>query len=290
MSLTWQLDFYRRPLRDAQGQPLWELLVCSSSMNFSYGKFCPQSEASAQWLKHHLQIAFDRAGEWPTCIQVFRPQALGLAEAACRELSIQIQPQREVLAIKQWLQQRTLWYANLPNYTEEPYDPLAIDRPPPQPMPQQRMGENWQFAAIAREGLTRLGHEPIPLGTQLTQFDLLSMGLSSTLLIPGVILEGGRQSMALAQWLESVQPVMLQYIPGTPDGLLLEAGLADRWILATFDDPEVAEAARTFSKRKQLSQGLHFLLVRPDSSGMTYSGLWLMQSTPGKEVQTVSRN
>ncbi|MEN8447216.1 MAG: Tab2 family RNA-binding protein, partial [Cyanobacteria bacterium J06555_13] len=58
----------------------------------------------------------------------------------------------------------------------------------------------------------------------------------------------------------------------------------DRWILTTFEDDDVAAAARTFTERKIAAKGLHFLLVRPDDSGMTYTGLWLLQQTPGKEV------
>jgi hypothetical protein len=46
--------------------------------------------------------------------------------------------------------------------------------------------------------------------------------------------------------------------------------------VATFEDREVAAAAANYEQRKQLSQGLHFLLVQPDESGMTYSGFWLL--------------
>ena len=83
--------------------------------------------------------------------------------------------------------------------------------------------------------------------------------------------------MQLARWLENVQPVALNYIAGTPDGLILESGLVDRWVVATFEDKEVAAAAQTYEQRKQLSGGLHFLLVQPDESGMTYTGFWLLQ-------------
>jgi RNA-binding protein Tab2/Atab2 len=70
----------------------------------------------------------------------------------------------------------------------------------------------------------------------------------------------------------------LNYIAGAPDGLVLEAGLVDRWIVATFEDAEVTTAARLYQQRQQLSHGLHFLLVQPDDSGMTYSGFWLLQA------------
>ncbi|MGB3692248.1 MAG: Tab2 family RNA-binding protein, partial [Spirulinaceae cyanobacterium] len=59
-------------------------------------------------------------------------------------------------------------------------------------------------------------------------------------------------------------------------GLILAGGLVDRWIVATFEDEEVARAAKAYEERKQASQGLHFLLIQPDDSGMTTSGFWLL--------------
>jgi hypothetical protein len=91
------------------------------------------------------------------------------------------------------------------------------------------------------------------------------------------VIYGGRQSLRLARWLQEARPVMLNYVAGTPSGLVLEAGLIERWIVATFEDQEVMAAAQAYEQRKQLSQGLHFLLVQPDDSGMTYSGFWLLR-------------
>jgi len=284
MRSSWQLDFYRRPLQDSQGKPLWELLICDPQMDFSYGEFCPQAEAGGPWLKKQLQIARNGAGGWPEYINVFRPQTVSLIEVACRELPIQVRPIREVPTLKQWLRQRAVWYPNLNNYTGEPYDPIAIERPAPQPMADYLMGEQWQFAAISSDQLARLLQEPIPIQSIADEQLPINLGLPSTLLIPGVIIDGGRVAMTLAQWLQSARPVMLQYIAGKPDGLLLEAGLADRWILATFEDADMAGAARTFTERKQAAKGLHFLLIRPDDSGVTYSGLWLLQSTLEKQI------
>lgn len=83
--------------------------------------------------------------------------------------------------------------------------------------------------------------------------------------------------MRLASWIQEAQPVSLNYIPGAPDGLILEAGLIDRWIVATFEDLDVKASAKMYEQRHQMSKGLHFLLVQPDESGMTYSGFWLLQ-------------
>ena len=51
-------------------------------------------------------------------------------------------------------------------------------------------------------------------------------------------------------------------------------------IINTFEDADVASAAQRHEQQKAISQGLHFLLVQPDDSGMTYSGFWLLQSEP----------
>lgn len=281
----WQLDFYRRPLQDADGNPLWELLICSADRSFTYGEFCPQSEASAPWVRQQLEKARDRTGSWPSHIAIFRPQSVSLVEVACRDLPIKVVAQRDTPALKQWLKQRAAWYPSLSTYVQQPYEPTALERPAPVPIGDHLMGDSWQFAAVSVNDLQRFQYEPIPVQSIPPELMPISLGLPSTVPIPGVIIDGGRRSMMLAQWLQSAQPVMLQYIAGMPDGLLLEAGLADRWIMATFEDEAVAAAARTFTERKIAAKGLHFLLIRPDDSGMTYTGLWLLQSTPEKVVE-----
>jgi hypothetical protein len=140
-------------------------------------------------------------------------------------------------------------------------------------------GEQWRFASLPAENIEEaFAERPIPI-LQIPESMLpLKLGLASSVAVPGVVIDGGRKSMQLARWLQEAKPVSLNYIAGAPDGLVLEAGLVDRWVVATFEDNEVAAAARTYEQRKQLSRGLHFLLVQPDDSGMTYTGFWLLRS------------
>jgi len=79
---------------------------------------------------------------------------------------------------------------------------------------------------------------PIPI-LKMPEFLLPNLGLASTIPVPGVVIYGGRQSMRLARWLQESQPVALNYVAGEPAGLILAAGLVDRWIVATFEDQEV---------------------------------------------------
>jgi hypothetical protein len=273
---TWQADFYRRPLRDATGQVLWELLVCDSTRTFEYEALCSQSTANSSWLVEQFQLAAGQ--QLPDVVQVFRPQSLSLIAAAGQKLGIPVEATRQTLALKQWLQERFQFYRNQENYTGEPYNPLALDKPPPTPLPENLWGEQWRFATLpASEVEEAFRERPIPI-LEMPNFLLpLNLGLASTVAVPGVVIDGGRRSLRLARWLQEAQPVALNYAPGELSGLVLEAGLVDRWIVATFADPEMAAAAKAYEQRKQQSRGLHFLLVQPDDSGMTYSGFWLLR-------------
>lgn len=275
---VWQADFYRRPLRDETGQVLWELLICDTTGNVIYQSFCPQPDVTHDWLLSQVKIAVTETG-LPDAIHVFRPQSFNLFQEVGQQLEIKVEATRRTPALKQRLQERTLEYQQHENYTGEAYNPLSLDKPPPVPLPENLWGDRWRFASIPAGDIEEgFAQRPIPIVQMPKELLPLQLGLASTVAVPGVVIDGGRQSMPLARWLQEVQPVALNYIPGAPDGLILEAGLVERWVMATFEDKEVAAAARLYEQRKQTSQGLHFLLVQPDDSGMTYTGFWLLMA------------
>lgn len=273
----WQVDFYKRPFENEKKQRLWELVIIEENSDFFYQAFCPQSEANSSWVVTQLQHA--QNGQLPTEIQVFRPQTLNLVEIAGKQLNIPVEPNRHCHTLKNWLVKESKNYSVQENYLNEPFDPLALDRPPPAPMPEHLLGQQWRFAALpAGDLVDAFRDRPIPILKMSEYLWPVNLGLPSTLPIPGIIIDGGRQSLRLAQWIQQVHPVSLNYVSGSPDGLILEAGLIERWIVATFEDKDVAKAAQVYQQRQKQSQGLHFLLVQPDDSGMTYSGFWLLQS------------
>jgi RNA-binding protein Tab2/Atab2 len=256
----WQADFYRRPVPSEADSPLWELLICNATGQEILSAFCPQREANSLWLMQKIQAVKPT----PDRIQVFRPQSLSLLQAACQPLGIAVEATRRTAALKKLV--------------EEKYGTIELEKPPPVPLPENLWGEQWRFGAIAAQDLVPVfSQRMIPLRDMPESLLPVNLDLPSTLLIPGVIIDGGRQAMTLARWVERSRPYALQSIPGAPDGLILEAGLSDRWILTTFEDADVAAAAQTFRERQQAAKGLHFLLVQPDDSGMTYSGFWLLR-------------
>jgi hypothetical protein len=287
----WEVDFYRRPLQDEFGNPLWELVICKPTADFRYRAFCPQSEATADWLILQLQQLFAAGQLAPSVLQVFRPQTLNLLDPVCRSLGLSLCPTRRTPTLKQYLLELAAQYPLQPGYINRPpdgvlgslsrrfSDAIALDQPPPLPLAEHLWGNQWRFASLSAADLVEsFRGRMIPILYMPESLLPINLGLVSTVTVPGVVIDGGRQSMQLARWIEQTNPVALNYMAGTPDGLILEAGLVDRWILETFDDPEVVQAAQNYETRKRLSKGLHFLLVRPDESGMTYSGFWLLNA------------
>ena len=274
----WQADFYRRPLQDEMGKQLWELLICDEAGSFEFSALCSQGSANSTWLAQQLQQQ-TQIQKKPDRIQVFRPQSLSLIEAAGKVLGIKVEATRRTRALKLLLQERAKAYSTMPNYTGETYNPIALDSPPPVPLPENLWGDRWRFASLPAGDMAEVfTGRPIPILEMPESLLPLNLGLASTVPVPGVIIDGGRQSMRLARWLQDAKPVALNYIAGAPDGLILEAGLADRFVVATFEDSEVKVAAEIYTQRQRVSKGLHFLLVQPDDTGMTYTGFWLLNS------------
>jgi hypothetical protein len=150
---------------------------------------------------------------------------------------------------------------------------------PPTPLPENLWGDRWRFAATPAGTLVEtFCDRPIPILQMPESLFPLKLGLASTLMVPGVVIDGGRQAMRLARWVEQVGPIAIRCQPGPLHGLMLTAEQQAHWVVATFSDPEVVVAAEQFEQRKQVSQGLHFLLIQPDDTGITYSGIWLLKA------------
>lgn len=266
----WQADFYKYSSFNQNQNVYWELLICDEQANIICQANCLQSQVNSAWLVNQLTPLI--TNELPEKIQVFRPQSLNLLTLVGKELGIPIEATRRTFTLKKILTQRH------PDWQ----DSLTLDQPPPQPLPENLWGEQWRFATFPADDLVDFFRDrPIPYLSLPEELWPINLGIASHLTIPGIIIYGGRQSRYLAQWLASINPVSLNYVPTDVEqagGLILESGLVDRWVLLTFKDEEMAGNAKTFEVRKQESQGLHFLLIQPDDSGITYTGFWLLKN------------
>jgi hypothetical protein len=268
---TWQADIFSRPQRNEQGETLWELVICAADGGWYHTAICVQKQVNSDWIADQIQLITEPLAQ---SIQVFRPQSLGLIRAAAVRLGIDVVATRRTIALKQLLQQQAQ------SYNQSSYQPLAIESPPPLPIPDNLIGERWQFVTLtAGQLVADFADRPIPIVSMPDYLLPPHWGLGAKVAIPGVIIYGGKQSMRLARWIEETDPVSLNYLGDDPGGLVLDAGLADRWVMLTFNDAEVSQAAKLYEARKRLVHGLHFLLVTPDDSGVTNSGIWLLQTS-----------
>jgi RNA-binding protein Tab2/Atab2 len=155
-----------------------------------------------------------------------------------------------------------------------PEEPLS----PPQPLPEHLWGDLWQFVSLPAEDLElRLWERPIPF-REIAALALPSqqnLGLPTT--IPGILINAGRQAMSLSRWLSERKPTHIAAVNLELGAIILTTAQQERWILATYQDSVVREAGQAFESRKVQSRQIHFLLIQPDDSGMTHSGLWILK-------------
>jgi RNA-binding protein Tab2/Atab2 len=149
--------------------------------------------------------------------------------------------------------------------------------PVPQPMPEELWGDRWQFVRLTAEDLEfRLLERSIPIREVSPSALPSEQAIASNTLISGVVIEAGKQAMRLARWVAAQQPLSLEAVNRELGALMLDTD-CDRWIMATYQDEAVKEAAENFEALKQENGGIHFLLIQPDDSGTTHSGLWILR-------------
>ena len=276
---VWQVDFDRRPLKNTEDYPLWELTIYDPQTQMACHRFCSEPEVSPDWLQVQLQELFTLMGTQPSQFHVFRPRSLTFMQPVGATLNIPVVATRQTQGLKQVLHMRAQNYTQMPEYTGQSYDPMAIEPLPPQPMPEELWGEQWQFVTLAASELESvLLQRPIPIQGIPQPLLPSQLSIASKTKVPGVLINGGRRAMQLAQWLQQRQPASMQAMRAELSGLILSAGLNDRYVLVTYVDPDIVLAAQGFEQGKQNSQGLHFLLVQPDDSGITYTGIWLLSA------------
>ncbi|MDJ0599384.1 MAG: Tab2/Atab2 family RNA-binding protein [Crocosphaera sp.] len=264
--IVWQADFYKHLSQENDNNTTWNLIICDEQGVIIHQASCQQSEANSNWLVSQLASLFQQYS--PNIIKVFRPQCLSLFTLVGETLGIKIKGTRRTPQIKQILQQK---YPNS----------RTLQQPPPQAIPESLWGDKWHFATFkAGDFMDYFSDRPIPIKDLPEGLNPINLGIASNIIIPGVVIYGGRKSMYLGRWLADNQPVSLNYIPtevGKSGGLILESGLVDRWVFLTFEDEVMAKSAQQYEQQKESSQGIHFLLIQPDDSGITQTGIWLLK-------------
>jgi hypothetical protein len=283
----WELDFYSRPILEADGKKRWELLICSTPEAggdqvpaFRWLSPCPASSVNSLWLRDALTEALEAASQQglgaPRRLRCWRASMRTMVQRAADGLGIELVASRRCYALVSWLQQREREvYPREEGYLA---GPLA---PPPEPiraaalpLPETARGDRWAWARLNAGTLADAPQWEIDFAGLIP----LPEGIDAEADVPGIRLFGGPRALAIAAWIAGLEPVRLA-IQGRQ--LLLEAGLEDRWLLSDLaSDADAEEAAASLAAARERAGGLQFLAVQATDSDRRFSGFWMLRDLP----------
>ena len=281
MSKIWELDFYSRPLLDANNKKVWELLICDRDREFEWVRECPSNEVNSEWLAKQLTDCVATTGQNPIKIRFFRPSMTNIIIRACSLAGIKGQASRRVFTMSAWLAERMQSiYPNRDGFQSVDPNPLPLKvlaAQDPKPVPDALMGERWISVSLKAEDFADANEWSMDFSELL---DISS--LEPDAIVSGMIIISARAT-ALAAWMSGVDPVFLKFernLMGDRTQMQLEASADARWILANLQAPKDKEAiaqGAAFEKAKQNAQGFHFLAVQTSPNIENFAGFWMLK-------------
>jgi len=286
----WELDYYSRPILDPDGKKRWELLICSTPQvggqglaigeGFRWIRDCPAASVNSIWLREALQEALAEARQQglaaPRRLRCWRASMRTMVQRAAEGLGLELVPSRRTYALVSWLQQRQQEvYPAQEGYMAGPLaPPPAPIRAVPVPLPEAARGDQWAWASLPLGALA----EANGWDASFRALVPLPPDLDPNAPVPGIRLFSRSRSLAIAGWLAGLEPVRLE-ISGQQ--LVLEAGLEDRWLLASaLPAAEAEAAAAAFAASREQAGGLQFLAVQAGESEPCFEGFWMLRDLP----------
>jgi hypothetical protein len=281
----WELDYYSRPILEADGKKRWELLICSTATPrtpaepFRWAMDCPASSVNSQWLRGAIEAALAASAEQgfgpPRRLRCWRGSMRTMVQRAAEGLGMELVPSRRCYGLLEWLQERQVTvYPHEPGYMAGPLAPAPQSIPPvPVPLPEAARGDSWSWASLSAAALAEAA------GWEIAFPGLVALPepMDPSAPVPGIRLFSRRRALAIAGWLSGLEPVRLEVCGNQ---LVLEAGLEDRWILARLPEQEARAAAAALAEARERAGGLQFIAVQASEDAPALEGFWLLRDLP----------
>jgi len=281
----WELDFYSRPILEADGKKRWELLITSSEIqkgekNFKWEKRCPAGEVNSIWLSLALEEALKDAKEqgWesPLRLRCWRTSMKTMITKAAIKVGIEVISSRRTFSLIDWLSQREKdFYPKQDGYITGPIAPLPEQiRNQPEPLPEAVRGDAWSFAWLPLGTLLEAEEWPIEFSGLIPIKENYDLSIP----IPGLRLFSKTRALALAGWLGGLEPVKL-----TLEGnqLLLEAGQDDRWLVTDMTKQSSEQAKQRLITSREQAGGIQFISVQTTPKEEKFTGFWMLRDIAG---------
>jgi hypothetical protein len=280
--IIWELDYYSRPIVDENGKKRWEVLICQSPLSqsddpstlFRYSQYCASSSVNSIWLQEALSAAIAQAGAPPDKIRFFRRQMNNMISQAGKLLGIPTQISRRTIALSRWLTDRlTTVYPLDPGYQGGAIPSVKYGVDAVAPLPDALRGDRWSFVSLPLSSFSDLDDWDRSFGESfpLTMFDL-----PPDTPIPGLLIYSAR-ALPLAAWMSGLDLACITLEGGPPAALVLETGIADRWLLSPLPNKDLITEVTAFQTAKANAQNLHFIGIQQNPDIESFTGFWLMQ-------------
>ena len=280
----WELDFYSRPILEADGKKRWELLITSTpdisdSECFRFAKRCPANEVNSTWLASALREAIAQAEEegWkaPRRLRAWRSAMRTMVQRAAAELKLEMVSSRRTYALLDWLEEREKTvYPQEEGFMAGPLAPPPSPVvTPPLPLPEAVRGDAWSWAGLPLGSLKEAGEWPMGFNGLLPIPSALDLNQQ----VPGLRLFSRTRALALAGWLGGLEPVRLRV---SSSQLILDAGQDDSWLVSDLAPREAGQIAEALKQSCQDVQGLQFIAIQSAPDSERFEGFWMLRDQP----------
>ena len=278
----WELDFYSRPVIEADGKKRWELLITSTEdlsgeKPFRWEKICPASEVNSLWLteaiKEALTDAKSQGWEYPSKLRCWRTSMKTMVKKAAEKNNIEIISSRRTYSLIEWINQREKdIYPKEKGYIAGPFAPTLTTPIINQliPLPEEARGDSWSFASLSIGSLREAEEWPIEFEGLIPIKDSIDNQIN----IPGIRLFSENRSLAIAAWLGGLEPVKLLL---EKNQLILEAGQSGRWLVTDLEKDAADDIKINMENSKKHADGLQFISIQSKPEDRFFNGFWLLK-------------
>ena len=279
---NWELDFYSRPIIEANGKKRWELIICSSRSFktkdiFFWNKKCPANEVNSIWLTKALNEALNEAKKqgWdkPSIVRFWRSSMKSIIKKSLEATNIEGLVSRrtyDLLDRIEFLEKEI--YPKEDGYVRGVLAPTFTSKMEnsPQPLPEAVRGDALTIAEISIGELKSAENWPMEFGDIFP----IKQGLDDTTLVPGLRLFSKDRSLALSAWFSSLEPIKLII---RKNQLILEASEDDKWLVTDLPSKDANILSRKFLENKRNSFGYQFISIQSTPYIEKFAGFWILR-------------
>ena len=279
---NWELDFYSRPIIEANGKKRWELIICSTRSYktkdiFLWNKKCPANEVNSIWLTKALNEALNEAKKegWakPSIVRFWRSSMKSIIKKSLEATNIEALISRRTYDLFdriEFLEKEI--YPKENGYVSGVLAPTFTSTIEnfPQPLPEAVRGDALTISEISIGELKSAYNWPMEFGDIFP----IQQKLNDTNLVPGLRLFSKDRSLALAAWFSCLEPIKLIL---RKNQLILEASEDDKWLVTDLPEKDANNLSKKFLENKKNSFGYQFISIQSTPYIEKFAGFWILR-------------